>query len=58
MVTGGKRYSIDLPQGGLENPYKPLFSGKHDEINKLECLLFCKATLVNNKVCFCKAMSV
>ena len=38
-VTGGKRYSADLPQGGLEIPCTLLFKGKAKEIQKLKhCL--------------------
>ena len=35
-VTGLKRFSHDLPQGGLEIPCTYLFSAKLDEINKLK----------------------
>ena len=28
IVSGGRRYSADLPQGGLEIPCKLLFKGK------------------------------
>ena len=35
-VTGLKRFSHDLPQGGLEIPCTYLFSAKQDEIAKLK----------------------
>ena len=35
VVIGGRRYSSDLPQGGLEIPYKLIFNGKRDDIKKL-----------------------
>ena len=35
IVTGGRRYSADLPQGGLEIPCGLLFKGKVKEIQKL-----------------------
>ena len=35
VVIGGRRYSSDLPQGGLEIPYKLIFNGKLDNIKKL-----------------------
>ena len=56
IVTGRRRYSADLSQGGLKNLCILFFSGKHDEINKLKYLLLCKATSVTNKKF--KAMSV
>ena len=38
-VTGGRRYSGDLPQGGLEIPCTLLFKSKAKEIQKLRrCL--------------------
>ena len=49
IVTGGRRYSADLPKGGFENPCKLLFSGKREESNKLKHFLFCKATSVYEK---------
>ena len=35
IVTGRRRYSADLPQGGLEIPCKLIFSGKPREIAKI-----------------------
>ena len=35
-VTGGRRYSADLPQGGLELPCLLLFSGQKKEIDKIK----------------------
>ena len=35
VVIGGRRYSSDLPQEGLEIPYKLIFNGKRDDIKKL-----------------------
>ena len=35
VVIGGRRYSSDVPQGGLEIPYKLIFNGKRDDIKKL-----------------------
>ena len=40
IITSEKRYSTDLPQGGLKIPYKLLFSGKHEEISKLKNVFF------------------
>lgn len=37
-VTGTRRYSSDLPQGGLEIPCRLLFSGEKKEINKVKLL--------------------
>ena len=42
-VTGGRRYSGDLPQGGLEIPCFLLFKHKPKEVQKLKKLL-CKAS--------------
>ena len=39
IVTGGKMYSIDLPQGGLEIPCQLIFKGTPKEIQKLKNLL-------------------
>ena len=39
VITGTRRYSVDLPQGGLEISCKLLFTGKPQEINKLQKLL-------------------
>lgn len=39
IVTGGRRYSADLPQGGLEIPCILRFTGKAKEVQKLkQCL--------------------
>ena len=39
IVSGGRRYSADLPQGGLEIPCKLLFKGKAKKMEKLKrCL--------------------
>ena len=35
-VSGGRRYSSDLPQGGLEIPCQVIFSAKLKEIKKLK----------------------
>jgi len=41
-VTGSRRYSADLPQGGLEIPCLLLFKAQHKEIQKLKTLLLHK----------------
>uniref|UniRef100_A0A1X7UQN4 HIRAN domain-containing protein n=1 Tax=Amphimedon queenslandica TaxID=400682 RepID=A0A1X7UQN4_AMPQE len=38
-VNGKRRYSRDLPQGGLEIPCRLHFSGKADPIDKVEALI-------------------
>ena len=39
IMSGGRRYSADLPQGGLEIPCKLLLKGKAKEMDKLKrCL--------------------
>ena len=38
IITGERRYSHDLIQGGLELPCKLLFTGKSKEIKKLKWL--------------------
>ena len=39
IVSGGRRYSADLPQGGLEIPCGLLFKAKVKEIQKLrQCM--------------------
>ena len=43
IVTGSRRYSSDLPQGGLEIPCKLIFHGKKEDIKKLKRLLARKA---------------
>lgn len=35
IVLGGRRYSADLPQGGLEIPCRLLFEGEVKEIEKI-----------------------
>ena len=49
VVIGGRRYSSDLPQGGLEIACKFIFNGKHDDIKKLKHLLALKAPAFNSK---------
>lgn len=39
QVNGRRRYSRDLPQGGLEIPCDLLFTAKSEEIKKLKRLL-------------------
>ena len=43
QITGRRRYSADLPQGGLEVPCKLKFAGSVKELDKLQGLLdsFC-----------------
>jgi hypothetical protein len=36
IVTGGRRYSVDLPQGGLEIPCRLLFKARTKELDKLK----------------------
>ena len=43
IITGARRYSSDLPQGGLEIPCKLIFHGKKEDIKKLKRLLARKA---------------
>ena len=38
-VTGGRQYSVDLPQGGMEVPCKVTFTAPVKEIDKLLRLL-------------------
>ena len=38
-VTGKQRYSVDLPQGGLEISCSLLFMATHQELSKLKKLL-------------------
>lgn len=38
VVSGGRRYSGDLPQGGLEIPCRLVFTAKAKEIKKLKRL--------------------
>ena len=38
-VSGERRYSSDLPQGGLEIPCKVVFSAKPEELKKLKLSL-------------------
>ena len=35
IIMGGRRYSRDLPQGGVKIPCKLLFQGKPKEIKKV-----------------------
>ena len=37
-VSGSRRYSADLPQGGMEIPCILLFEGKSEEIKKIKRL--------------------
>ena len=39
QVTGARRYSIDLPQGGLEAPCSLMFIGVDKEVQKLKKLI-------------------
>jgi len=39
IVTGNRHYSEDLPQGGMEVPYKFIFAGKTADIIKVKKLL-------------------
>ena len=39
IVSGGRRYSADLPQGGLEIPCNLLFKGKAKAMDKLKRFL-------------------
>ena len=39
VVTGGRKYSVDLPLGGLEVPCTLLFKHKPKEVEKLKKLL-------------------
>ena len=36
IVTGKRRYSTDLAQGGLDIPWRLIFKGKQDQIKKLQ----------------------
>ena len=36
VVVGGRRYSADLPQGGLEIPCRLHFEGKANELKKVK----------------------
>ena len=38
-VSGGRRYSVDLPQGGIEVPCKLLFKHKPKELRKIKKVL-------------------
>lgn len=44
-VTSGRRYSSDLPQGGLEIPCSLLFTGDRKEIMKLRKVVSTKCTI-------------
>ena len=39
IVSGRRRYSADLQQGGLEIPSKLIFKASSNEVQKLKCLL-------------------
>ena len=39
IVTGSRHYSVNLPQGGLENPCRLQFKGNEKAINKIKPLL-------------------
>ena len=39
VTNGGRRYSADLPQGGLEIPCTLTFTGKEEELLKVHSLL-------------------
>ena len=39
QITGRRRYSSDLPQGGLEVPCLLIFTGKNSDILKLKELI-------------------
>ena len=39
VVTGGRRYLVGLPQGGLEVPCSLLFKHKPKDVEKLKKLL-------------------
>ena len=45
--TGGRRYSSDLPQGGLEIPCKLKFTGKSKEVQKVKTLFAHKINRVS-----------
>ena len=51
IISGERRYSRDLPQGGLEIPCRIIFSGEPKEIKKL-IKLTCKSNemLVEDKM--------
>ena len=44
---GGRRYSSDLPQEGLEIPCELVFTGKSKEIEKVKTLFAHKAIVSN-----------
>ena len=46
LLATCERYFADLSQGGLENHCKLVFRDKQKEINKHNCLLFCKAMYI------------
>ena len=46
-VTGSRRYSSDLPQGGLEIPCSLLFKANVKEITKLRKVLAAKCTILD-----------
>ena len=46
-VTGSRRYSSDLPQGGLEIPCSLVFKANVKEITKLRKVLAAKCTILD-----------
>ena len=46
-VTGSRRYSSDLPQGGLEIPRSLLFTANVKEVMKLRKVLAAKCTVLD-----------
>ena len=49
IVSGSRRYSADLPQGGLEIPCKLLFKAKATEMKKLrQCMKKLKGHIMKN----------
>ena len=56
QVTGSKKFSRDLPQGGLEIPCKYIFRGKSIKIKKVsdvikEVYYECEKGKLESKVC-------
>jgi len=48
--TGGRRYSSDLPQEGLEIPCKLKFTGKSKEVQKVKTLFAHKTNRVSKPI--------
>ncbi len=48
-VTGARKYSTDLPRGGLEIPCLLFFTGESKEISKLKALLLNSTTVIERK---------